>query len=145
MDRAHHGLLGLVAALMGFLGTPLFGLLPPGHAVLRHALLLGIAEAGFFPGVIVYLSHWYRLEDRARAKAYFMVAQPIAIALGIPISRWILENIHWAGLAGWRWVFILEGLPPVLMGLVTLWYLTDRPARRAMASRETKSSGSWVN
>ena len=90
-------------------------------------LLLGIAEAGFFPGVIVYLSHWYRAEDRARAKAYFMVTQPLAIAIGIPISRWILENVGWAGLAGWRWVFILEGIPPVIMGFVTLWYLTDRP------------------
>src|SRR6266702_2426628 len=83
-------------------------------------LALGIAEAGFFPGVIVYLSHWYRLEDRARAKAYFMVTQPIAVALGIPISRWIAENVTWAGLAGWRWVFILEGALPVLMGVVTL-------------------------
>jgi ACS family tartrate transporter-like MFS transporter len=56
-----------------------------------------------------------------------MITQPLAIALGVPLSRWILENITWAGLAGWRWVFILEGLLPVLMGFVTLWYLTDRP------------------
>jgi ACS family tartrate transporter-like MFS transporter len=118
---------GLVAALMGLLGTPLFDSFRPITQFYGLRLLLGVAEAGFFPGVIVYLSHWYRVEDRARAKAYFMVTQPLAIALGIPISRWILENIHWAGLAGWRWVFILEGLPPVLMGLVTLWYLTDRP------------------
>ena len=80
-------------------------------------LLLGIAEAGFFPGVIVYISHWYRPEDRARAKGYFMLAQPIAIAFGIPLSRWILENIHWAGLASWRWIFILEGIPPLSHGL----------------------------
>jgi len=118
---------GLVASLMGFLGTAM-----PGHFQLTTQfyglrLLLGIAEAGFFPGVIVYISHWFRLEDRARAKSYFMIAQPLAIALGVPISRWILENIAWGGLAGWRWVFILEGLPPVVMGLVTLWYLTDRP------------------
>jgi ACS family tartrate transporter-like MFS transporter len=118
---------GLVAALMGLLGTPLFGSFRPVTQFYGLRLLLGIAEAGFFPGVIVYLSHWYRVEDRARAKAYFMVTQPIAVALGIPISRWILENIAWAGLSGWRWVFILEGLPPFLMGFVTLWYLTDRP------------------
>jgi ACS family tartrate transporter-like MFS transporter len=118
---------GLVAALMGFLGTPLFGSIGLVTQFYGLRLLLGIAEAGFFPGVIVYISHWYRLEDRARAKGYFMIAQPIAVALGIPLSRWIQENIRWAGLSGWRWVFILEGLPPVLMGLVTLWYLTDRP------------------
>ncbi len=118
---------GMVAALMGFVGMPLFGAFRPVTQFYGLRLLLGIAEAGFFPGVIVYLSHWYVLEDRPKAKAYFMVAQPVAVALGVPFSRWILENIHWAGLAGWRWVFILEGLPPVLMGLVTLWYLTDRP------------------
>ncbi len=120
---------GMVAALMGLLGGPLFASVRPVTQFYGLRLLLGIAEAGFFPGVIVYLSHWYIPEDRARAKAYFMVTQPLAIALGIPISRWILENIHWAGLAGWRWVFILEGLTPALMGLVTLWYLTDRPAK----------------
>jgi MFS transporter, ACS family, tartrate transporter len=118
---------GLVAALMGFLGTPLLGHFRPVTQFYGLRLLLGIAEAGFFPGVIVYLSHWYRLEDRAWAKGYFMIAQPLAIAFGVPLSRWIQQNIAWAGLAGWRWVFILEGLPPVLMGFVTLWYLTDRP------------------
>lgn len=118
---------GLIAALMGLMGTPLFDSFRPVTQFYGLRLLLGIAEAGFFPGVIVYLSHWYRLEDRAGAKAYFMLAQPMAIAVGIPISRWILENIGWAGLAGWRWVFILEGLLPLLMGFVTFWYLTDRP------------------
>ena len=118
---------GLVATITGFLGFPMFGSihLPAQFYGLR--LALGIAEAGFFPGVIVYLSHWYRPEDRARAKTYFMITQPLAIALGVPLSRWILENISWAGLGGWRWVFILEGVAPVLMGFVTLWYLTDRP------------------
>src|SRR5580692_5696314 len=118
---------GLVAALMGLLGTPLLASFRPVTQFYGLRLLLGIAEAGFFPGVIVYLSHWYRPEDRPRAKAYFMVTQPIAVAVGIPVSRWIMENIGWFGISGWRWVFILEGLPPALMGIVTLWYLTDRP------------------
>ncbi|HEX3878494.1 MAG TPA: MFS transporter, partial [Bryobacteraceae bacterium] len=118
---------GLIAALMGLLGTPLFGHIVPVTQFYGLRLLLGIAEAGFFPGVIVYLSHWYRLADRSRAKAYFMVAQPMAVALGVPLSRWILETVHWYGLAGWRWVFLLEGLAPFLMGFVTLRYLTDRP------------------
>src|SRR5580704_6083024 len=116
---------GLMAALMGWLGTPLFGSARPATQFYILRLLLGIAEAGFFPGVIVYLSHWFTAEERTRAKAYFMVTQPLAVALGIPLSRWILEHVGWFGLTGWRWVFILEGVPPVLMGLVTLWYLTD--------------------
>jgi ACS family tartrate transporter-like MFS transporter len=120
---------GAVAVLMGFLGAPIFGSVQLTTQFYGLRLLLGITEAGLFPAVIVYLSHWYRPEDRARAKGYFMIAQPIAIALGIPASGWILENIHWVGFAGWRWVFILEGLPAILMGLVTFGYLTDRPQR----------------
>ncbi|MHB8390660.1 MAG: MFS transporter [Acidobacteriaceae bacterium] len=118
---------GVVASLMGFLGWPLLNFVHPVTQFYGLRLLLGIAEAGFFPGVIVYISHWFRPEDRSRAKAYFMVTQPIAIALGIPLSRWIMDTIHWGRLAGWRWIFILEGVVPVLMGFVTLWYLTDRP------------------
>jgi ACS family tartrate transporter-like MFS transporter len=118
---------GIVAVLMGFLGMPLFGSLSPVRQFYGLRLALGMAEAGFFPGIIVYISHWYQPKDRARAKAFFMVAQPLAIAIGIPLSGWILHNIHWRGLAGWRWIFILEGLPPIVMGLVTLLYLTDRP------------------
>jgi ACS family tartrate transporter-like MFS transporter len=129
---------GAVAMLMGFLGAPLFGSLRLTTQFYGLRLLLGIAEAGFFPGVIVYLAHWFRLEDRARAKTYFMVTQPIAVAVGIPVSRWILENIRWAGLSGWRWVFILEGLAPLLMGLVTLWYLTDRPQQAAWLPEDEK-------
>ena len=118
---------GAVASLMGFLGWPLLNFVRPITQFYGLRLLLGVAEAGFFPGVIVYISHWFRPEDRSRAKAYFMVTQPIAIALGIPLSRWIMDTIHWGGLAGWRWIFILEGVVPALMGFVTLWYLTDRP------------------
>ncbi len=119
---------GLVASAMGFLGFPLFGSLRLTTQFYLLRLLLGVAEAGLFPGVIIYLSHWYRPEDRPRAKGYFMVSQSIAVATGVPLSRWILENIHWASLASWRWIFILEGILPVFMGIVTLWYLTDRPA-----------------
>jgi MFS transporter, ACS family, tartrate transporter len=118
---------GFVASMTGFIGKPIFGGLHLATQFYAVRLLLGIAEAGFFPGVIVYISHWYRPADRPRAKGYFMVSQSIAVAAGIPLSRWILENIHWAGLAGWRWVFILEGILPFLMGFVTLWVLNDRP------------------
>jgi ACS family tartrate transporter-like MFS transporter len=117
---------GLMATLCGFAG-----MLPVPLGVRAQfywlRFLLGAAEAGFFPGVIVYLSHWFRPEDRPRAKAWFMIAQPLAVVIGLPISRWILETVHWYGLEGWRWVFILEGIPPILLGFVTLRYLTDRP------------------
>ena len=129
---------GLVAALMGFLGTPLFGSFRPVTQFYGLRLLLGIAEAGFFPGVIVYFRIGTGRRIAPRAKGYFMIAQPLAVAFGIPISRWILENIHWAGLAGWRWVFILEGIPPFLMGFVTLWYLTDRPRQATWLPEDEK-------
>ncbi len=129
---------GGVASLMGFLGLPLFSFFRPVTQFYGLRLLLGVAEAGFFPGVIVYISHWFRPDDRSRAKAYFMVTQPIAIALGIPLSRWILDNVHWGGLAGWRWIFILEGVVPVLMGFVALRYLTDRPRQATWLPEDEK-------
>ena len=118
---------GLIAALTGFLGTPLFGHIPLKAQFYGMRFLLGAAEAGFFPGVIVYFSHWFRFEDRTRAKAFFMVTQPLSLLVGVPLSRWIMDSVHWSGLSGWRWLFILEGLPSVLMGVVTLFYLTDKP------------------
>jgi ACS family tartrate transporter-like MFS transporter len=110
---------GLVAALTSLVVTP--------KQFYVARFFLGAAEAGFFPGVIVYLSHWFRYEDRTRAKAWFMMTQPLSVIVGTPLSRWILENIHWQGMHGWRWVFILEGVPSVLFGIVALFYLTDRP------------------
>lgn len=129
---------GLMATLMGFVGMPLFGAVHLTTQFYGLRLLLGIAEAGLFPGVIVYLSHWYLPEDRARAKGYFMVSQPLALALGIPASGLILEHVHWAGLAGWRWVFILEGLLPCAMGFVTLWYLDDRPQNAGWLAKDER-------
>jgi ACS family tartrate transporter-like MFS transporter len=88
--------------------------------------LLGAAEAGFFPGVVVYLSHWFRVEDRSRAFALFMFAVPVSNIIGAPVSG-LLLGAHWGGIAGWRWMFLLEGLPAVVLGVVTLFVLADRP------------------
>jgi len=129
---------GLVATSMGFVGMPSFGFLHPVTQFYGLRLLLGIAEAGFFPGVIVYLSHWYVSEDRARAKGYFMIAQPLAIAFGVPASGWVLAHVHWARIASWRWIFILEGMLPFLMGFVSLLYLTDRPQQAAWLAKDEK-------
>lgn len=108
---------GLIAAITNFVTTP-------GEFYICR-FLLGAAEAGFFPGVIVYLSHWFRYEDRTRAKSWFMMTQPLSIVIGTPLSRWILETVHWQGLHGWRWVFILEGIPSVACGILALYYLPD--------------------
>ncbi|MFL6215952.1 MAG: MFS transporter [Blastocatellia bacterium] len=89
--------------------------------------LLGAAEAGFFPGIIVYLSHWFRSEDRAKAVALFMIALPITSIIGAPVSGLILDSVKWFGLSGWRWVFIIEGIPAILFGIATIFYLTDWP------------------
>jgi ACS family tartrate transporter-like MFS transporter len=88
--------------------------------------LLGLAEAGFFPGIVVYLTHWFRQEDRARAGALFMAAIPVANVLGSPLAGWLL-GVHWFGIDGWRWLFIVEGIPAVLLGVLTLFYMTDWP------------------
>jgi MFS transporter, ACS family, tartrate transporter len=88
--------------------------------------LLGLAEAGFFPGVIVYLTHWFTRADRARALAVLVFGIPLGLALGARVSGWLLE-VKWFGLGGWQWVFIVEGLPAVLMGAAVPFIMTDRP------------------
>lgn len=88
--------------------------------------VLGITEAGFFPGVIGYLSHWYCGKDRAKAVAMFMAAIPVSQVIAAPLSAGLMK-INWLGLAGWRWLFILEGIPAVIAAAVSLIYLSDRP------------------
>jgi sugar phosphate permease len=90
--------------------------------------LLGAAEAGFFPGVILYLTYWFPSEYRARIVGLFMVAIPVSSFLGSPISAALLGTDGWLGLRGWQWMFILEAVPAVLFGLACLAVLSDRPA-----------------
>lgn len=89
--------------------------------------LLGAAEAAFFPGVVVYLSHWFVREDRAKAGSAFMAAIPLSFVVGSPLAGWIVGH-HWLGMAGWRWLFLLEGVPAVVLGVAAFLYLTDWPA-----------------
>jgi ACS family tartrate transporter-like MFS transporter len=88
--------------------------------------LLGAAEAGFFPGIIIYVSHWFVREDRAKATGNFMAAIPISFVIGSPLAGWIVEQ-HWFRMEGWRWLFVLEGLPAVILGALTLFFLSDWP------------------
>jgi MFS family permease len=90
--------------------------------------LLGAAQAGFFPGVILYLTYWFPVEYRARIIGVFMVAIPVSSFLGSPISAALLETDGWLGLRGWQWMFIVEAVPAVLLGLACLFVLSDRPA-----------------
>jgi ACS family tartrate transporter-like MFS transporter len=114
---------GLVSASMVFIqGMPSFFFV---------RFLLGAAEAGFFPGIILYLTFWFPSEYRGRIVSRFMFAQPIALTLGSAVSGWLLELDGALGIAGWKWLFVLEGLPSSLVGLVALFYLTDRPIMAA--------------
>jgi ACS family tartrate transporter-like MFS transporter len=91
--------------------------------------LLGVAEAGFFPGIILYLSYWFPARNRAGVIALFMAAAPIATAIGSPISAALLEMHGIMGLAGWQWMFLIEAIPAVILGVVVFFYMTDRPEK----------------
>jgi ACS family tartrate transporter-like MFS transporter len=109
---------GLLAALTGLIRTP--------FEFNTIRFLLGLAEGGFFPGVIVYLTHWFRQQDRAKAIALFMAAIPVSNAVGAPLAG-LLLRLHGLRLSGWRWLLILEGIPAFLGGIVTFFYLPDWP------------------
>jgi MFS transporter, ACS family, tartrate transporter len=90
-------------------------------------VLLGIAEAGFFPGMVLYLTYWVPAAERAKTGALFMTAAPVAVLIGAPVSEALLALDGWLGLKGWQWLFLVEGFPAVVLGFVALRYLTDRP------------------
>lgn len=93
--------------------------------------LLGLAEAGFFPGIVWYLGRWYPERERARAMSWFMIGIPLAGAVGGPVGGALLSLNGMLGLAGWRWLFLVEGVPAILLGIVALRYLTDTPEKAA--------------
>jgi ACS family tartrate transporter-like MFS transporter len=111
---------GLVSAAMVLVVGP--------TSLLVVRFLLGAAEAGFFPGVILYLTYWFPAEQRARIVAIFMVAIPVSSFLGSPISAALLELHGWLGVKGWHWLFVMEAVPAVLLGIVFFFAMPDRPA-----------------
>jgi ACS family tartrate transporter-like MFS transporter len=124
---------GLVTILMSTVHTP--------RQFYLARFLLGVAEAGFFPGIVVYLTHWFRYEDRAKAGAVFMAAIPMSNIIGAPLAGWILSQ-HWAGVASWRWLFVAEGFPAILFGILTLIYLTDWPPQARWLSADERA---WID
>ena len=124
---------GIISALMATVSGEM------SFYVLRF--LLGVAEAGFFPGIILYLTYWYPAEYRARFLAAFAIAVPVSTVIGAPISGLLLGLDGMMGLRGWQWLFILEGIPSVLLGIVTWFYLTDRPEK---ADWLTKDQKAWL-
>jgi MFS transporter, ACS family, tartrate transporter len=106
---------GLTAAVVG----------PRSFFTIRF--LLGLAEAGFFPGIILYLTWWFPSLYRSRMTAIFMAAIPVSNIIGSLISGLLLNLDGWLGLAGWQWLFILEAAPAVVLGIVFYFYMTDRP------------------
>jgi MFS transporter, ACS family, tartrate transporter len=123
---------GLLTVLMAFIHTA------QQFYIVRF--LVGAAEAGFFPAVIVYLTHWFRSADRAKAVAAFYAAMPLSYVIGSPLAG-VLLGLSWLGLRGWRWLFILEGIPAILLGLVTLFYLTDWPREAKWIRAEERD---WI-
>ena len=109
---------GFISAAMAFVKTP--------SQFYWARFFLGVAEAGFFPGIIVYFTHWFVQSDRSRALSGLLMAVPFSLALGAPVSSLLLD-VNWLGLEGWQWLFIVEGMPAVFLGFVVLRCLTDRP------------------
>jgi len=122
---------GVLASALMFVRTP------TQFYVLRF--LLGVAEAGFFPAILYYLSQWYPASMRARSSAWFMIAIPLSGAVGGPLGGWLLGLNGRGGLAGWQWLFLLEGIPSFLLGFVVLAYLTEKPEEAHWLSREQRA------
>jgi MFS transporter, ACS family, tartrate transporter len=121
---------GIISAGMAFVTGP------TSFYVMRF--LLGAAEAGFFPGIILYLSYWFPAGRRAGVTAFFMAAAPISTVLGSPVSASLLQMDGVMGLAGWQWMFVLEAIPAVILGIVVFFYMTDRPEQAKWLKEDEK-------
>jgi sugar phosphate permease len=124
---------GIVTVLAGFAQTA--------HQLYAARFLLGFAEAGYFPGIVLYLTYWFRQRQLAQMVALFLTANPIANIIGAPFSGVILDHAHWLGLSSWRWLMILDGVPAVVGGALTYFLLPNRPSE---ASFLTAKERDWI-
>jgi len=124
---------GIVAVLTGFVRSV--------GQLYAARFVLGVAEAGFFPGIVLFLTYWFQQREQARAIALFMTALPVTSILGAPISGLILDRAHWLGISSWRWLLILEGMPAIACGVLTYFFLPSRPAEADFLTRDEKD---WI-
>src|SRR5881409_3488255 len=110
---------GIVAMLAGFVHNA--------HQLYGVRFLLGLAEAGYYPGVVLYLTYWFRQREQAQAIALFLAGLPVTSILGAPVSGFILDRIHWLGVSSWRWLLILEGAPAIVCSALTYLLLPGGP------------------
>src|SRR6516164_2523547 len=123
---------GAVASLTGFVQSP--------NQLYIARFALGLAEAGYFPGIVLYLGYWFRQREKAQAIALILVGIPLASVVGAPISGVILDHAHWLGLSSWRWLLILEGLPALTCAFLTYVLLPSGPAEAKFLTPEEKAS-----
>lgn len=124
---------GILATLTGFAHTV--------HQLYVLRFLLGLAEAGFFPGIVLYLTYWFPQREQAQAVALFQTALPVTTILGAPVSGLILDHVHWLGVSSWRWLLVSEGIPAIVCGLLTYVLLPSRPAEAKFLTPEEKE---WI-
>jgi ACS family tartrate transporter-like MFS transporter len=119
----------------------LTGLVHSVHQLYAVRFLLGLAEAGYFPGIVLYLTYWFRQRDQAQMIALFLAGIPFTSIIGSPVSGFILDHVHWLSLGSWRWLLILEGVPAVVCGVLTYFLLPNRPAEAKFLNQEEKN---WI-
>jgi ACS family tartrate transporter-like MFS transporter len=122
---------GIVAMLTGFVRSV--------HQLYVVRFVLGLAEAGYFPGIVLYLTYWFPRREQARAFALLVMANPVATILGAPVSALILDHVHWLGVSSWRWLLILEGAPAIVCGVLTYFLLSNRPDEAKFLSADEKA------
>src|SRR6266550_5479894 len=132
--------LARILFIWGIIST-LTGLVQNAQQLYLARFLLGWAEAGYFPGIILYLTYWFRRSEQAQVLALLLIGIPITSILGAPLSGLILDHARWLGLGSWRWLLILEGIPALVGGVLTYYLLPSRPSQANFLNDEEKK---WI-